>query len=281
MATKGCFDILVYHRIGRENSFDGLTVSNKIFIEQMQYIRHHYRPLSLGELVQTLLEKGAIPSRAVAVTFDDGYADTFKIAFPILKRAKIPATVFVTTGYVDQELPSFGKAPMLSWGMIKKMQRAGIEIGAHTLTHPNLTQCSLREVKRQMIGSRNRLEEKLNKPVRLFAYPYGGARSFNQAIQACARQAGFLGACTTLSGSNGPGTDPYALRRMSPLRDEIHDLAVQLDRATRKRSLNHGPEIRGVTKRAAQIWGARYKRVSRRLSRKSPFYWRMDRPFGS
>ncbi len=266
----------------------------------MQYIRHHCRPLLLGELVQTLLEKGTIPSRAVAVTFDDGYADTFKIAFPILRRAKIPATVFVTTGYVDQELPSFGEAPMLSWGMIREMQRAGVEIGAHTLTHPNLTQCSLREVRRQMSGSRNRLEEKLQKPVQLFAYPYGGVRSFNKAVQACARQAGFLGACTTLSGSNGPGTDPYALRRMPPLRDEIHSLAVQLDwaatslsrhaargggqprsrQAARKKSLKNGQEIQGVTKKAMQIWAARYKKVSRRLSRKSPFYWQMDNPRG-
>src|SRR3989338_7240102 len=241
MPMEGYFDILTYHRIGRENSLDGLTVSKKIFIEQMQYIQRHCRPLLLGELVQILVEKGTIPSRAVAVTFDDGYADTFKIAFPILKRAKIPATVFVTTGYVDQEAPSFREAPMLSWRMIREMQQAGIEIGAHTLTHPNLTQCSLREGKRQMIGSRNRLEEKLRKPVRLFAYPYGGVRSFNKAVQACARQAGFLGACTTLSGSNGPHTDPYALRRMPPLRDEIHSLVVQLDRVARKRSLENEP----------------------------------------
>ena len=170
---------------------------------------------------------------------------------------------------------------MLSWRMIREMQQAGIEIGAHTLTHPNLTQCSLREVRRQMIGSRNRLEEKLRKPVRLFAYPYGGVRSFNKAVQACARQAGFLGACTTLSGTNGPDTDPYLLRRTSPLRDEIHHLAVQLDQAARKRSLKNGSEIQGVTKKAVQIWKARFKQVSRRLSQKSPFYWRIGRPPGS
>ena len=262
---KRCFDILVYHRIGQENSFDGLIVSKKSFTEQMEYIRRRHQPFLLGELVQRLLEKKAIPPRAVAVTFDDGYLDTFKTAFPILQHTKIPATIFITTGYVDGKVFSRQNAPMLSWKMIKQMQDSGIEIGAHTLTHPNLTQCTRQEIKRQMVGSRNRLEEKLRKPVRLFAYPYGGSRSFNATVRLCAREAGFLGARTTLPGSNGPDTDLFTLRRTSPLKNEMRDLAFQLSQAAQKKSLKDGSEVQGITKRAMQLWITRYQKVGQRL----------------
>ncbi len=281
MVSNGRFEILVYHRIGRENSFDGLTIAKNIFAQQMQYIRRYCKPMALGDLVRSTIERKTIPPRAVAVTFDDGYADTFKIAFPILKRVKILATIFVTTGYIDRKVVSYQNAPMMSWKMIKEMQQTGIEIGAHTLTHPSLTQCGLQEVKRQMIGSRNRLEEKLCSPVQLFAYPYGGVQSINKSVQSTARETGFLAACTTLPGSNGPDTDLYALRRMPPLMDEIHRMLFQLDYAASKRSPIKGSKIRGVSDRTIRLWQSRFKRVKLRLAQKSSFYWRIGRFSGS
>ncbi len=297
---EGRFEILVYHRIAQENSLDGLTISENNFVKQMRHIQRQCQPMGLKELVLSVLQRKPIPARAVAVTFDDGYADTFKIAFPILERMEIPATIFITTGFINGEAPSYQNAPMLSWNRIKKMQRAGIEIGAHTLTHPHLTQCSLREVKRQMIGSKRQLEDKLKNPVSLFAYPYGGTRSFNKAIEVCAREAGFLAACTTIPGSNGPDTDLYALRRNAPLRDELHHLMFQLDQAATslsrhaargggqprsrqvagRRSSRPDKSVHGISQRAIQLWTSCYKKARRRLSQKSPFYWRMDRLSG-
>jgi peptidoglycan/xylan/chitin deacetylase (PgdA/CDA1 family) len=270
---SGRFDILVYHRIDQENSLDGLTIAKKIFIEQMQYIRSRCKPMALGDLVQLMIERKAIPPRAVAVTFDDGYADTYHVALPILKRFKIPATVFITTGFIDKRVVSYQNAPMMTWGMVKKMQLAGVEIGAHTITHPKLTQCSLREAKRQIIGSKDRLEKKLRKPVQLFAYPYGGARSFNRAIQKIVRQAGFFAACTTIPGRNGFDTDRYTLRRLYPVRDQVHYLVFELNQAIRNGYLNDWRGVKGVNKKMAQTWTRHYKHMSPALLPRDSFNW--------
>ena len=104
--------VLAYHRVldigdGSRFPFDPALVSAspEHFREQMRYIRDRYRPVSTSELV-ALLEQGRAPPRdAVVVTFDDGYDDNYRIAFPILKELGVPATFFVSTGHIDNGLP--------------------------------------------------------------------------------------------------------------------------------------------------------------------------------
>lgn len=259
---KSNFEIFVYHRVGTENSLDGLTISKDAFRRQMEFLKRRRRPMALGAIVNLLRAGKAVPAGAVAVTFDDGYRDTFETALPILKKSKIPATVFITTGYIDGLVRAYRGAPMLTWKMIKKLKKAGLEIGAHTLTHPNLKKCSLKEVRRQMAGSKKRLEEKLKTPVRFFAYPYGGRRSISKKILECPEECGFDAACTTLPGKNGRRTDLYALRRQPSLRDEIRDLALQLERASGKIQKS-GSKVQGITKKTKAIWTGRYKKARR------------------
>ncbi len=254
------FEIFVYHRVGDSSTLDGLTISKDAFERQMQFFRRERRPMALGKLAELIRNKKPIPENAVAVTFDDGYKDTFDAALPVLKKFKIPATVFITTGFIDRTARGYENAPMMSWAMVKKLQKSGIEIGAHTVSHPNLTACTVKEVRRQMIGSKKRLEEKLKARIRLFAYPYGGRRSVSQKIQACAEECGFDAACTTLPGKNGPRTNLYALRRQPSLRDELRDLALQLEKAAVKFSAD-GTQIKGFNPKAAKIWKSQYKKT--------------------
>ena len=95
--------ILLYHRV-YDADFDPwlLSVSPKNFDDQMAHLRRHYALLSLPELRQTLAA-GRVPRAAVAVTFDDGYGDNLRNAKPILERHRVPATVFVTSGYVGAQ----------------------------------------------------------------------------------------------------------------------------------------------------------------------------------
>lgn len=95
--------ILGYHRVGEggRNS-DGVCVTPKHFAEQMEALSRVARPLPLYQLVECL-KAGSVPPRAVAVTFDDGYADNLYEAKPVLERYAIPATVFVCTGYLGKE----------------------------------------------------------------------------------------------------------------------------------------------------------------------------------
>lgn len=102
--------ILAYHRvfdIGPEEDFpyDPELVSASVadFNWQMEMLRRHFRPLHLGEALRCLDENRPLPPRAVAVTFDDGHRDNYTNAFPVLRRVGVPATIFLSTGYMDQE----------------------------------------------------------------------------------------------------------------------------------------------------------------------------------
>jgi peptidoglycan/xylan/chitin deacetylase (PgdA/CDA1 family) len=95
--------ILRYHRVTEYRSDPhGICVAPKHFAAQLEVIAQHFAPLTLQELIRCL-EKNEIPDRAVVVTFDDGYADNKETARPLLEHYRIPATMFVTTGYLDQQ----------------------------------------------------------------------------------------------------------------------------------------------------------------------------------
>jgi peptidoglycan/xylan/chitin deacetylase (PgdA/CDA1 family) len=95
--------VLMYHRISDVAvEPNWLAVSVKNFYLQMKHIRDSYRPISLPDLVNAVRIR-KLPPRSVAITFDDGYVDNLTNALPILESLNIPATVFVTTGFVDSE----------------------------------------------------------------------------------------------------------------------------------------------------------------------------------
>ena len=103
---------------------------------------------------------------------------------------------------------------ILCWAEIEEMARHRISFGAHTVTHPILTSIPLAEAEEEIRLSKETIEQKLNVPVRLFAYPNGSRRDFNEPIKSALRDAGFLCAVTILWGTNDSGTDPFELRRM-------------------------------------------------------------------
>jgi peptidoglycan/xylan/chitin deacetylase (PgdA/CDA1 family) len=154
------------------------------------------------------------------------------VAYPILRRYGYPATVFLVSDYLegancwDQQSELTGR-PLLLWSNVCEMHENGIQIGAHTRTHPALTGISSEQARAEIEGSREALEQKLGVPVSVFSYPYG---DHNTAVQVIAEQAGFLGSCSVLSGLNTPMTPLHALRRI-----EIwgHDSLVQFALAVR------------------------------------------------
>src|SRR6185437_6340264 len=104
--------VLAYHRVLQVEDPDSYPFDPELIIAtpeefawQMRYLREHMQPVSLSEVVQHLDDGTALPRRAVAVTFDDGFVDTYRNAFPVLRELHMPATVFATTGYVDSPEP--------------------------------------------------------------------------------------------------------------------------------------------------------------------------------
>jgi len=119
------------------------------------------------------------------------------------------------------ELPE--KAPdeyaPLTWEQIKEIASAGIEIGSHTLTHPILVRVNRERLRRELAGSKARLESVLDRRVDLFCYPNG---DWSREVRSEVARAGYRCAVTTESGLNGTGCDPMTLKRVPAERDMAH-----------------------------------------------------------
>jgi peptidoglycan/xylan/chitin deacetylase (PgdA/CDA1 family) len=135
------------------------------------------RVLTLSDLVSRLRKRESLPRRAAAITFDDGYRSVYEVALPMLERLAMPATVFVPaqTGESPgaERLPSQEGRERVSWPEMREMCGRGIEFGAHTMSHPDLTRLDRPSAEREIVGSREILEQGLGRPVTVFAYPFG------------------------------------------------------------------------------------------------------------
>jgi peptidoglycan/xylan/chitin deacetylase (PgdA/CDA1 family) len=123
---------------------------------------------------------------------------------------------------------------LMTWEQIAEMSRAGMVIGAHTLTHPNLPGLPPAEAEAEIVGSRVLIEERIQAPVRHFAYPNGrGVSHFNDVVRELVMKGGFLSAVTSIDGPVRRGDDVFALQRLGVYRKhgDLFRLAADLERA--------------------------------------------------
>ncbi|MCL4426174.1 MAG: polysaccharide deacetylase family protein [Firmicutes bacterium] len=216
--------ILMYHRIGEPA--DGLTVTPKDFAQQMRFLAEQgYRTITLSQLLQEMAaltgsrdarslaeagdssqprEPSLLAGKVVVLTFDDGYDSVFLQAFPVLKKYHFTATVFPITGLV-------GKKGFLNWDEMKEMADYGVDVGSHTVHHPDLRYLRKGELEQEIEDSRQILLRRLGQSVRAFCYPAG---KYNPQVLEEVRRAGYLGAVTTEYGAVTLSDDPYRLRRI-------------------------------------------------------------------
>lgn len=213
--------ILYYHRVDDDDQRS--CVRPEQFIHQMGYLSAHgYRVIELADLCRSLVTGQALPARSVVLTFDDGFADNYTQAYPILQRFGFPATIFLTVGFIGTaELPVLSgphrPARPLTWPQVSEMGRHGISFGSHTLTHSSLPQLGEEELQREVCGSRLLLEEKLGRGVQFFCYPKG---EFTASVKAVVQRAGYEGACSTYPGPVRAECDLFALPRTYIGRDD-------------------------------------------------------------
>ncbi len=209
--------ILNYHSVHPTQKF---ATKPEDFSRQMEYLSSHFTVVSLPEFYELRIAGKALPDRLAIITFDDGYEDNCIYAFPVLKRFGLTATVFLTTGFINGEVDitekhgTYQGLKALTWEQILEMRKYGITFGAHTHTHPILTEISLDSAEKEICESRKIIEDKLREPVDLFAYPLGQAGTFNPAIIDLLKKHGFKLSCSTLWGSNNMNTDFFALNRI-------------------------------------------------------------------
>jgi peptidoglycan/xylan/chitin deacetylase (PgdA/CDA1 family) len=169
-----------------------LTVSTAQFESEMDYLAENgYHPVTLGQVYACLAGKGSLPSKPVALTFDDGGKDDYSVAFPILRKHGFSATFFVITGYV-------GNRVCMTWDQLRQMQAVGMEIESHTVWHPDLRKVDAARLAGEMSQARTMLAKELGTDARFLSYPYG---RYNNAVIAAAQAAGYQAAVTT----NPPG----------------------------------------------------------------------------
>lgn len=224
--------ILTYHHI---NPLEGdmVTVSVNHFEEQMAFLhRKGYHTLFISELVEWMEGKRTLPKKSLVLTFDDGFWDNYHFAFPILKKYRIKATIFVVTGWVSDErepdqarevifhqqgnqLIAQGRGDQLAmtWPEVKELQDSGlIEIESHTHSHNKELYQDWPALRRELNRSRQAILDHLNKRCTCLCWPGG---RYDQASIAVAREASFVALCTTERGLNQPGGDLLRLKRVT------------------------------------------------------------------
>lgn len=145
-----------------------------------------------------------LPERTVVFTFDDGYVSNFDVVAPLLVRYRFGGTFFVTTGYV-------GRTGYMTWDQLRKLVFLGMEVGSHGASHRPLTSLSPAELEEELTASKRALERQLGVPVRALAAPGG---YWNRAVAEATERSGYDAVWVSTIGTNGPQTNPLALRRV-------------------------------------------------------------------
>ena len=210
--------MLMYHMIAHPiNANEArLCRTPEAFRKDMEQISQAgYQVLSFAKVLDGVAGKVELPDKAVAITFDDGIACAYENALPILQDFGYPASVFVVSsrvgGYNDFS-EGFGlpRRRMLTSYEIRELAESGVDIGSHTVNHLWLGKTDKAVVFQELHQSKITLEDVLGREVPHFAYPFG---SWSAEARDAVMEAGYKGACSTLSGRNRKDTDPYLLRR--------------------------------------------------------------------
>ena len=203
--------ILMYHyiRINPDPSDAlgaGLSVAPSEFERQVRYlVDNGYQSITIEEVVRALNGGTGLPSRPFVLTFDDGYRDFYENAYPVLKRYGVKATSFIIVDLV-------GTQRYLTWDAIREMAAGGlVTFGSHTLAHPDLTLLSRTAAERELRQSKRTLEDRIGRPVTLFAYPSG---RFDASVERLAQEAGYVAAVSTISGAVHTRDDLFHLSRV-------------------------------------------------------------------
>jgi peptidoglycan/xylan/chitin deacetylase (PgdA/CDA1 family) len=201
---RGRSVVLGYHGVASSRLRDDLSL---LQVSPARFRRHLELLLTAGFSFVTLAElarraDGGVPEPGLAaVTFDDGMRNNHTTALPILSEYGIPATVYVTIGFIGAVSPWIGSSAdgaMMDEAQLRELAAAGWELGAHTMTHPDLSRLDYDSCRREIEDSRSELERIAGVKVETFAYPFG---RYGAAALAAVRDTGMLAAVTTGSGS--------------------------------------------------------------------------------
>jgi len=203
--------IIAYHHITDKQKND-MTVSPELFTEHMQFLLDNgYHPITLDRWCTAALHGAKLPSKPIAITFDDAWKNQYEFAIPILEKFGFKATFFAYTDVI-------GNKTTMTWEQISELSEKGNCIGCHSATHCKMTKQFYFESKeqykerinREIAGAKKLMEEQLGIPIRHFCYPYG---FYNTEIFSMLEEAGFVSAVTVNPAANTFFTPLFKLDR--------------------------------------------------------------------
>lgn len=197
--------IIMYHKIDGNSAASRLSVSPESFKAQMSFLKSHkYNVVKLEDLAE-MVREDKLPSKTIAITFDDGYENNYLSAYPVLKEIGLPATIFIIPAMI-------GNDGYLTWDQVIEMSESGIiSIGSHSLSHPWLPGMAVQKLDSEIVDSKRSIESHIRKDVHAFSYPLGG---FNKEVRKKVIEAGYKIAVATNPGKKYPKHDIFAMKRL-------------------------------------------------------------------
>ncbi|MFZ2959782.1 MAG: polysaccharide deacetylase family protein [Candidatus Ozemobacteraceae bacterium] len=213
--------VLMFHKIPSAPplSRHKTWVTAERFEKHLAYLRRNgFQSFTMRDMKEFLTGArplSSFPARPILLTFDDGYLDNYRQAAPIMQRYGFSGLIFcmgnpALRDSVWDRSPSEETAPLMSFTQIRELSDAGYEIGAHTLSHPHLPALSDEQARREILDSKNSLEDAIGQEVISFAYPYG---EYDDRIVDIVREAGFSFAFATSTGAPNFFDDPFRIFR--------------------------------------------------------------------
>lgn len=200
--------VFMYHRFGEDSLPSTNTTIDQLKAHIAELKRGPYTVMPLSEIVEALQSGKELPDYAVGLSVDDAFLSLYQNAWPLLKEARLPFTLFVATGSIDERRPGY-----MDWDMIRELRDSGlVTIGSQTETHPQLWKFSPVEVAQEIIESQARFADELGKKTALIAYPYG---EYSLAVARQMKSLGFAAAFGQHSGVIHEGSDFFALPRFA------------------------------------------------------------------
>jgi peptidoglycan/xylan/chitin deacetylase (PgdA/CDA1 family) len=199
--------VMMYHRFG-EHAWPSTNIRIDQFeahLKELATGKYTVRPVA--DIVDALKTDRPLPDKTVGLSIDDAFVSVYREAWPRLRKAGLPFTLFVATNAIDR-----GGKDYMNWDQIREMARAGVTIAAHSARHAHLPVLSADAIKRELTKSNARFEKELGFKPRLFAYPYGEA---GRVVVAAARAAGYTASFSQYSGVLHGKSDFFYLPRFA------------------------------------------------------------------
>ncbi|MFC1533106.1 polysaccharide deacetylase family protein [Thermodesulfobacteriota bacterium] len=228
--------ILVYHSFTKDE-FATESVSVSMFEDHVKYLIKNFNVEPIDRVIRRLKQGKRLKRDTLCITIDDGFADNYELAYPILKKYNLSATIFVTAGCLEQprslntsiynevrpdkvytvnkidrlDVYRLPKRSMLTWEQAQELAENNIEIGSHTLYHPILTKIPFSVSEKEIVLSKQMIESELNREIKYFAFPNG---EYNKLLCETIRRSGYHASFIVKWDVNYSGQDLYQLIRI-------------------------------------------------------------------